>query len=64
MKPLAAPIIAKAIVGPREDAPPPLPRQNGRTGPERTKRRRWWLRTPVPLPARFMLGRRPTAERP
>ena len=40
MKPLAAPIIAKAIVGPREDAPPPLPRQNGRTGPERTKRRR------------------------
>ena len=61
MKPLAAPFIAKSIVGPREDAPPPLPRPSGNTGPEGTKRRPSWLRAPVPLPARFLLGRRPTA---
>ncbi len=61
MKPLAAPIIAKAIVGPREDAPPPLPKDSGETGSEGTKRRGSWLRAPVPLPTRFLLGRRPTA---
>ena len=61
MKPLAAPIIAKAIVGRRENAPPPLPRDSGGADAESTKRRRSWLRAPVPLPARFLLGRRPTA---
>jgi hypothetical protein len=61
VKPLAALAVAKALAGPQENAPPPRSKAGGKASPETTKRRRPWLRASAPLPARFLLGRRPTA---
>jgi hypothetical protein len=61
VKPLAAPVIAKSLLTPEQEAPPRPTREGAKDGPERTRRRRSWLRAPVPPPARFLLGRRPSA---